>query len=738
MSFRNLQQNNIASKNLSGSTYNINGLWVRNPSWLTITGITSSDQKFKGLYQINRYANFIALTFSTSGAANYTIDWGDGSAPVSVASGSAAYYEYDWTNSALDGTNAPVTFTASSNTINRNNHGYSNGMNISFATIVTTTGIIANQIYYVVNATTNSFQVSNTIDGSAITLTNDGTGTILPYKQVIVTVTPSSGNLTVANLNTKHNQSGLVNGYTAGWLDVAFAGSYTTLTCQGNLNNVVLTNIQQVNVLSSSLTSYASLFAGLGGLENVVGVASNASPSSAVGMFSNCVLLQNVGLFDTSTISNTNTMFSSCGTLLTIPPFNMVSVTDASSMFQNCAALLTIPPINTINLANAQAMFLNCVALSNVPLINTSNVTTTVQMFQGCSSLQNIPLLNTANVANAQQMFQACTSLVTIPKLNTINVTNMSSMFNGCNGLQSIPLINTSNAISMASMFQNCFRLQTIPLIDTSNVTSMASMFNACRSLEALPLLNTINNTSMQAMFQGAFSIETIPAFNTSNVTTMVNGFANSGIVTFPVIDTSKVSNFNAMFNGASTLESLPLLNTSNANNLGFMFNGASRLQTIPALNCRFVTTFFTAQAGISEYNIVKAIVSFSVANSKLSAAALNAIYTNLPKVGGSVTFQDSTDTVTITNHGYSEGDTIRFSTITTTTGISINTTYVVRNPTTDTFQLSLTDTGSIINLVNNGTGTRASATITVTGNYGTTGDDPTIATAKGWTVTGS
>jgi hypothetical protein len=28
--------------------------------------------------------------------------------------------------------------------------------------------------------------------------------------------------------------------------------------------------------------------------------------------------------------------------------------------------------------------------------------------------------------------------------------------------------------------------------------------------------------------------------------------------------------------------------------------------------------------------------------------------------------------------------------------------------------------------------------TITVSGNYGITGDDPTIATAKGWTVTGS
>ena len=30
------------------------------------------------------------------------------------------------------------------------------------------------------------------------------------------------------------------------------------------------------------------------------------------------------------------------------------------------------------------------------------------------------------------------------------------------------------------------------------------------------------------------------------------------------------------------------------------------------------------------------------------------------------------------------------------------------------------------------------SQTITVSGNYGTTGDDPSIATAKGWTISGS
>jgi len=32
---------------------------------------------------------------------------------------------------------------------------------------------------------------------------------------------------------------------------------------------------------------------------------------------------------------------------------------------------------------------------------------------------------------------------------------------------------------------------------------------------------------------------------------------------------------------------------------------------------------------------------------------------------------------------------------------------------------------------------TATGQTITVSGNYGTTGDDPTIATAKGWTVSG-
>jgi len=71
----------------------------------------------------------------------------------------------------------------------------------------------------------------------------------------------------------------------------------------------------------------------------------------------------------------------------------------------------------------------------------------------------------------------------------------------------------------------------------------------------------------------------------------------------------------------------------------------------------------FTACPSLSRIEAKNFNFSFDISSCKLSSAALNEIYTNLPTVSGQ--------------------------------------------------------------------------TITVTGNYGVTGDDPTIATAKGWTVSG-
>jgi surface protein len=206
--------------------------------------------------------------------------------------------------------------------------------------------------------------------------------------------------------------------------------------------------------------------------------------------------------------------------------------------------------------------------------------------------------------------------------LNLGNTNTFSNRFQNLRALRVIELPDTSAVTTMANMFQNCSSLQTVPLFNTQSVTNMASMFENCSSLQTVPLFNTQNVTAMATMFSGCLSLQTVPLFNTQSVTTMAT-----------------------MFNGCNSLTSVPALNTtavSSSTNFNNMFASCNNLARIEAKDFRF---------------------SFSVATCKLSAAALDEIYTNLPTVTGQ--------------------------------------------------------------------------TITVTGNWGTATDDPTIATAKGWTVTG-
>jgi surface protein len=686
MSSRNIQQNSIANRGLLGATY-LNDEWIRNPSWLPLTSITSAEQKFTGLYRINRFSNFIAFSFTTSGGAQYSINWGDGSSPQLVNSGVQANYEYDWNDADLNNTDAPVTFTDSTNTVNRTAHGYQNGMTISFDTIVTTTGITATQTYFVVNAAADTFQVSSTLGGAAIDLVNDGSGTILPFKQVVVTVTPVSGDFTACNLNLKHNQSGLQNGYATGWLDIALAGNYTSLNINGS-GSIVRHIYQQANILSSALTSYSSLFETItpgiiAPLQNIVGINSSASVTSTTNMFRGC-LFKKAPLFNTANVTNMTQMFSGCLNLEIIPLYNTVNVTNMSSMFSGCDSLRTIPLLNTTNVTNISGMFRNCSALNEIPLFNTANVTNMSGMFDNFGG-------------------RGCVALTKIPLLNTIKVTNMSNMFNGCVSLSIVPSFNTSNVTifggGLGGMFQSCSSLTTAPTLDTSIGVTTSSMFSGCTSLINIPLYNTANVTNMSSMFSSCLSLQTTPLFNTGNATNMTNMFSNDqNIIEIPAFDLRKA-------------DTLPFTN----------FLGSIRR--------------------IKAYG---AVINFSVQGYMLSGAALNEIYTNLGRVGNvgtannSVTFQGTADTVTKVGHGFANLDAVRFSTITTTTGIAINTNYYVINAAADTFQVTSTLTGSPINLVNDGTGLIANATITVSSNYGTATDTPAIATAKGWTVTGS
>ncbi len=560
MSIQRFRQKVSVEKKLSTDAPTITP-WVRNPTWLPMPSTTSSDERVDMLVTVYPESNYIAFTFNTS-AGTYHVVWGDGSTD-DVASGTAAQHLYSWSDTDLDNTDGPVTFTDSGDTVDRTAHGYTDGMTISFATIVSTTGISAGQIYYVVNATANTFQVSATLGGSAIALTTDGSGTILPYKQAIISVTPNTGGATFStvNLQVKNTTSNL-QAYVQPILDLTVSANCSTLSIGGA--TVPLRLVERVLILRHNSTSMGN-------------------------MFSTCSSLQSVPLFNTAAVTNMNNMFLDCTSLQSVPLFNTAAVTSMNATFSTCSSLQSVPLFNTAAVTNMGSLLFNCTSLQSVPLFNTAAVTNMNATFRGCSSLQSVPLFNTAAVTNMLEMFENCTALQSVPLFNTAAVTNFGTaaangMFNGCTSLQSVPLFNTSAALSMGGMFNGCTSLQSVPLFNTAaatGTTAFTSMFSGCTSLQQVPDIN----------------------FNRAAITTSAS--------------------YTTMF---STCSSLSKIGAGTANN-GPKF-------------------------------------TFTVANCKLSATALDTLYTSLPSV--------------------------------------------------------------------------TSQTITVSGNVGIAADTPSIATGKGWTVTGS
>jgi hypothetical protein len=93
--------------------------------------------------------------------------------------GNPNFFGFDATDAKFQKASIAVanTFTDTGDLVTANAHGLSNGDQVVFQTIVTTAGLTTFLRYYVVGATTNTFQASATYGGSAVALTTDGTGT---------------------------------------------------------------------------------------------------------------------------------------------------------------------------------------------------------------------------------------------------------------------------------------------------------------------------------------------------------------------------------------------------------------------------------------------------------------------------------------------------------------------------------------------------------------------------------
>lgn len=520
--------------------------WVRNPSWLPLTAASDTDQRFRGLVAVFPQGAYLA--FNVVGGTGYTVDWGDGTSE-NISSNTQANRLIAFSSLSAD-TSAPVSLTIATDRVGRTSHGYSNGMEVRFYNIVSTTGLVTAQTYYVINATANDFQVSLTVGGSAINLaTSNGTATLLPYRQAIVNITPQSGqNITSLDLTRRNVTTGL-QAYETGWLDIEVGSpNFTSLNLGGT--NVRFAMCERAAVRSfGSVTNLSNLFNTFRKLQAVV-IGNTASVTNVTSMFQGCTSLVEAPFFNTVAVTNMSSLFSGCASLLNVPLYNTAAVTNMGSAFFSCTSLVTVPLFNTAAVTSMASMFQNCTLLSAVPLFNTAAVTGMNNMLISCATLTTIPLLNTAAVQNMNNMFQACRELVTIPLLNTAAVTAMNNMFNTCPCLIGVPLLNTAAVTGMSNMFVNCSSLTTVPLFNTAAVTNMQQMFDGCSSLVTIPLFNTALNTNMVATFRNCTSLSSIPALNVSAVPSsgaFANMFQNCNS-----LSRIQAANFNYTFSVAS------------------------------------------------------------------------------------------------------------------------------------------------------------------------------------------
>lgn len=300
----------------------------------------------------------------------------------------------------------------------------------------------------------------------------------------------------------------------------------------------------------------------------------------------------------------------------------------------------------------------------------------------------------------------------------TSSVTDWVSIFQSCVTLEQVPLLDTGAATSMGSMFSSCVRLRTVPLFNTVNVTTMANMFANANSLTTIPLFNTANLVSMSAMFQNCSSLQSVPALNTVNVTSMNQTFSSCvSLRSFAFSDFSAVTDANSMCTGCTSLTDVPTFTMPNATVVSNMFTNNTSL---PALVMSIPKATSLSQicqncASLQSITINNSTLVVNAANAFVQCPALRILSVDLSGVTSSANAAFGLSTTSLSSA--------------VLTGLRFAPTSFASQ------QLSATALDALYTSLGTASGAQ---TITVTNNPGIGTDTPSIATGKGWTVTGS
>ena len=331
------------------------------------------------------------------------------------------------------------------------------------------------------------------------------------YKQVLITVTPVTGFMTLLNTNVTHSALGTTAIKQVKWLEYLINLPYlASLSIAPTGNNARANWLEKITI--SHLGSLNGLsFSSLIGLKAVNITASTTGINNTSYMFASCFSLISVNLFDTSNVLNATQMFYNCTSLEQVPNFNLSKATTVAGMFNTCVNLKTAPAFDMRLVTDFSGMFGNCSSLTEIGLINTSSGTNFAIFAQSCPKLRTVANLDMSKATSAGNAFHNCTSLDNFPAitLGAANCNLGSFLFN-CNTLKKFGNMDVYKATTFSTFFSGGHSLRNLPALNLNSGTTLTNI--ASNVMASAPFTNVRASLSLGSKNLGRLAI--IEVFN--------------------------------------------------------------------------------------------------------------------------------------------------------------------------------------------------------------------------------
>lgn len=371
-------------------------------------------------------------------------------------------------------------------------------------------------------------------------------------------------------------------------------------------------------------------------------------------------------------------------------------------------------------------------AVKRVSIVGPTRISGALGMFSPCMGLERVAGTDWCGplFTDGRQVFMGAINIRSFPLWKAQNMTNMTGFAADAKGMVKFPAIHTSKVTLFSQLFQESVGVvdapmpsvapggvvHILPMLNTALVTAWDSSFNRQRCIRELPPWSFASATNLASMFSSCGALEGIRYINAPNCTNASNLF-------------------NSCFR-LTRIDGLTFAATVNCQNLFascFSLRVAPRIQT-PTGGITLSGTDFTGMYSNCTDLVNVPAYSFSAAGAAYNTmfSGCNAL-THLPE---GFKFPDNMSGLTQASSGPLHNTFSGLTELRRATLVNPRRSFSYSLSTSTFNTLSATELNRIFTNLG-GVTSVGTCTINITNNWGAAFCDRTIATAKGWTVTG-